>query len=81
MCVKQKECLMSVYVVSLPITRTYMSFTSNGASNVIKMLNEEESRIALNEQLHSSTDSLPAIARLALNYGNGINRNSYLFIK
>ena len=82
MCVKEKDYPMSTSnVMSSPITRAYVSFVSSGASNAIRMLCEEESKIAKNEEIRNPHDGLPAIARLALNYGCGINRDSYLFIK
>ena len=69
-------------VMSLPITRPYVSLASCGASNVIRMLSEEESKIAKKEEpRRTPQEGLPLIARLAMDYGCGINRDSYLFIK
>ena len=64
-----------------PITRPYISLASNGASNVIRMLSDEESKITKNEETRVQKEYLPSIARLAMQYGCGINRDSYLFIK
>ena len=66
-------------VMPSPITRPYLSLNTTGASNIIRMLSEEEARIAKDEEARVMNNGLPTIARLALNYGNC--RNSYLFIK
>jgi len=68
-------------LMTSPISRSYISLASSGAGNIIRMLSEEESKIAKNEEIRTPHDGLPSIARLALNYGCGINRNSYLFIR
>lgn len=66
-------------VMTSPINKVYISLASNGASDVIRMMSEEESKIIKKEEPRTYNDGLPAIARLAMNYGN--NRSSYLFIK